>query len=173
MSSDDWPEQRVIIDDAVIDAGNPWDIIDPVYWTGNIYDGPDEYEASLQPFTESQRLVLAAIWYISEVNNGGHDQFFYNSTGIVWADAVRAFSEIELPQFSEIAVESARRLGGDPSRDRSARLSQLEASAADFEDLDSRFYELQEQVNIDDALIKYIKSNRGDFYFDGTVRKPQ
>ena len=173
MSIKDWPEQRVVIDDDVIDAGDPWEVIDPVYWTANIYDGVAEYEASLEPFSDKQRLVLAVIWYRSEVNNGGHDQFFYNSTGIVWKDAVRAFRQIGLPRFSEIIEESGRRLGGEPSPDRSARFAQLEENDANFDDLDSRFYELEDRESVDDALIRYINKHRSDFYFDGIVRKPQ
>ncbi len=173
MSSNKWPVQRVVVDDAVIDAGDPWEVVDPVWWTGNIYDGVDEYDASLREYTDRQRLVFAAIWYVSEVNNGGHDQFFFNSTGIVWPDAVRAFREIGLPQVSEILIESGRRLGGEPSRDRFERQAQLEDTEADFRDLDDRFYELQNEVNIDDALAAYIKKHRSDFYFEGSIRKPQ
>ena len=83
------PFKEVLIDDAVIDGSNPMAAIDPLWWLANIYDGPDEYERSLQPFATPQRLVFAMCWYDAEVCNGGHDQFYSNSTGIVWRDALR------------------------------------------------------------------------------------
>jgi hypothetical protein len=35
--------EHVRIDDAVIDRGNPYEIIDPVWWAGNIYEGEQKY----------------------------------------------------------------------------------------------------------------------------------
>lgn len=76
-----YEKTHVRIDDATIAAGDPGAIIRPVWFTANIYDGPVEYERSLQPFSSSQRYIFALYWYIAEVRNGGHDQFYSNSTG--------------------------------------------------------------------------------------------
>ena len=45
------------------------------------------------------------IWYIAEVNNGGHDQFYFNSTGIVWKDALAGFGELGIDEAVEIIQE--------------------------------------------------------------------
>ena len=63
------------------------DVMDPVRLRANFYEGPAEYEASLSAFSREQSWLFAIYWYDAEVNNGGHDQFYFNSTGLVWADA--------------------------------------------------------------------------------------
>jgi len=106
--------EHVRIDDEVIDQGDPWAVIDPVFWTADIYDGEAEYNNSLAPFSREQRYLLAVSWYMAEVNNGGHDQFYYNSTGIVWKDALAGFRDMGLDQVVAILEESAQRMGGNP-----------------------------------------------------------
>jgi hypothetical protein len=63
-------------------------VIDPLWWSVSIHDGPKKYEADLGHFSYPQRYIFAIQWYVAEVNNGGHNQFFFNSTGIVWKDAL-------------------------------------------------------------------------------------
>lgn len=79
---------HVKIDDATIDKSTPFEIVEPAWNAANIYDSVDEYDRSLASFSKEQRLLVAVSWYIAEVNNGGHAQFYGNSTGIVWPDAL-------------------------------------------------------------------------------------
>jgi len=159
------------VDDAVLSGDDAFAIIEPVYWSANIYDSLQEYEASLQSFSRPQRLLNALHWYIAEVNNGGHDQFYANSTGIVWPDALAAFEAIGVPDGAEIIRESTERLGGPPSREREERNRQLEQLEADFEDLDNRFYALQEQVNLDAKMLEYARRQSTEFHFAGVVER--
>ena len=48
----------------------------------------------MNPFSLPQRYVFAIQWHIGEVNNGGHYQFYDNSTGIVWEDSLKGFEVI-------------------------------------------------------------------------------
>jgi hypothetical protein len=162
---------HVCIDDDTIAVGDPWVVIEPVWWSANIYDGPEQYELSLLQFSRSQRLVFAVFWYRSEVNNGGHDQFYFNSTGIVWKDALEAFRSLDAPEFASILSESAARLGGSPSLDRDERGEQLDTLAPDFNDLDDRFYEAEKKLNLDDRIISFIRARASDFYFAGKIRR--
>lgn len=161
---------RMVIDDAVIDSGDYFKVIDPVWWKGNIYGTYEEYEASLITFSRPQRLVFAVAWYVAEVNNGGHHQFFTNSTGIVWRDALDAFDAVGATSNAKILKEAVARIGGNPSFDRSKREEQVENSDVEFDDLDDAFYDLEDALN--EKLIAYIKANRKDFYFDGVVSIP-
>src|SRR5437868_6639102 len=139
---------QVIVDDAVIADRDIWKIVHPVWWKANIYDGPDEYERSLRPFSQSQRFVFAILWYQTEVNNGGHQQFYDNSTGIVWADALDAFRKLDLLEFAKIVEQSASRLGGSPSLDRLERSKQMLTFYPEFRDLDDLFYDEEKVVDI-------------------------
>jgi hypothetical protein len=163
--------QHITIDDQVIDGDDAYAVIDPVWWIANIYDGEQEYTESLKALSQEQRYLFAVIWHIEEVNNGGHDQFYFNSTGIVWQDALAGYKAIGLEEAAAILEESAARMGGSPSLDRQTRQEQLDAWQPDFEDLDDRFYSIQETVDFNETMMTYIKQHRDAFYFDGDVEK--
>jgi hypothetical protein len=162
---------HVCIDDRKIAEGDPSDVIEPVWWSANIYDGPEPYELSLLQFTRSQRLVFAVLWYAAEVNNGGHRQFYSNSTGIVWKDALEALRVLDMPEFADVLERSAELLGGTPSLGREERSEQLNVFQPDFEELDERFYELDRDDELNARLIRFIRSRPADFYFDGTITR--
>jgi hypothetical protein len=167
------PREKVhlVIDDSTIAAGNPADIVEPLRWLSSIYDGPGMYEHSLSQFSQAQRMVRALLLYIYEVDNGGHKQFFSNSSGVVWRDAMEGFKAIGLPRGASILAIAAERLGGDPSLDRGERQEQLEEYQPDFGDLDDASGELQSKVNINEKLMGYIRSRPYDFYFSGMVER--
>ncbi len=163
--------QYITIDDVAINRGDPYEIIDPVWWTANIYAGELEYLKSLALFSREQRLIFAVIWYAAEVNNGGHHQFYFNSTGIVWKDAITGFEDLGISEGSEIIAESASRLGGQPSLDHATRRQQLDHYQPDFSDLDTQFYDLEKGISLDEVMQYYIFQHRSAFYFEGEVRK--
>lgn len=161
--------KHIIINDSVIATRDPMAIIDPLWWTVNIYDSKDEYEKDLEPYSFHQRSVFAIMWYMAEVNNGGHYQFYTNSTGIVWEDAMDGFELIGIIEGKEIIEESARRFGNKPSFDRTERENLLDSIDEDFADLDTRFYELDNKVNLTERIADYIEKNKIAFYFDGEI----
>ena len=61
VGENEWVVQRVVIDDKTIDAGDPYAVLDPVWWTGDIDNDVSDYERSLSPFSRRQRLLFAAI----------------------------------------------------------------------------------------------------------------
>src|ERR1041384_2684699 len=146
-------------------------IIEPVWYAVDIYSSLFEYESSLRVFSYPQRLVFAVHWYIAEVNNGGHDQFYDNSTGIVWPDAAAGFDAINLSAAGDIIRESSRRLGV-ASRDRKERWRQMEELEPSFEDLDDTFYRLQDSESIDTLILEYARRNAPSFYLKGLVQRP-
>ena len=146
-------------------------IIEPVWYAVDIYHSLFEYQSSLRVFSHPQRLVLAIHWYIAEVNNGGHEQFYDNSTGIVWPDAAAGFDAIHLSAVGDIIRESSRRLGM-ASRDREERGCQMEELQPSFADLDDRFYTLQDSVSIDTLILEYARRHAPSFYFEGIVQRP-
>jgi len=167
-----YEKTHVRIDDATIAAGDPWAVIQPVRYIANIYDGPAEYEQSLRRFSPAQRQFFALNWYIAEVNNGGHDQFYWNSTGIVWRDALEACKAIGALGVADILQQSAERLGGSPSPDRGERQQQLSELAPKFNDLDDRFYAIEESEDVDRRVMDFIRARPADFYFDDIVEVP-
>lgn len=161
--------EYIKIDDTVIDTGDPYEIIEPVWWTVNIYEDEQAYARSFVPFSTEQRHIFAVIWYIVEVNNGGHEQFYFNSTGIVWKDALEGLQKLDVGEAVDILDESVSRMGGSPSLDRDERQQQLELNQPDFNDLDDRFYKLQDTINLYQIMHQYIEEHREAFYFEGEV----
>jgi len=156
-----------VVDDEMLDSDDSFAIIQPVWSYADIYGSLEDYESSLARFSGPQRLVFAIHWYASEVNNGGHDQFFFNSTGIVWPDALEGFKEIGSEKAYAILFEATSRFGVKPSRDRELRMEQLERIEGGFDDLDDRFYELDEDIYT--LSIDYARKHRTGFYFKGKV----
>lgn len=152
--------------DEIMKADCPQNIIEPVWFSVNIYDSWEEYNEDLTAFSLPQRYVFAIQWYAAEVCNGGHDQFFYNSTGIVWKDALMGLKEIGAEKYIKILEEAVKRLNGNPSFDRGERWNQMHELEPDFEDLDDDFYT---DDNLDEIVMKYIKEHAQDFVFSGDV----
>ena len=157
----------ITVDDSTIDSGNVFDVLEPVWWTANIYDDYHAYKQSIAQFSVEQRFAHAIMWYDAEVSNGGHEQFYANSTGIVWQNALMGFDAIKHQQAFDILNESVMRFGGSPDFDRESRYQQMITNSLEFEDLDERFYELE----IFTDLKNYIFKNRHSFYFTGRVEK--
>ena len=159
---------HMVVDEKVINGNDAQGVIEPLWRNVSIYDGEKQYEQDLLSFTKPQRYVFAIQWYVAEVNNGGHDQFYFNSTGIVWEDSLKGFEAIGACKNAEIVRESAKRMGGKPSKDREKRQNQMERLEPEFDDLDTMYYECE--ADMTELLHAYIRANAKDFMFSGEVR---
>lgn len=158
---------QMVIDEQFIENNdNPFKIIEPLTWTVCTTDGIKKYEDDLSSFTEPQRYIYAITMYVSEVNNGGHESFYFNSAGIVWDDALRGFETIGAQKNVEILKESIARMGDNPSKDWNERQNRMEKLKPLFDDLDTRYYESEMEMP---SLYAYIREHTKDFYFSGEI----
>ncbi len=174
-------KQFNITEEAILnDEYDAFDLIDPVWWSVSIYDGLEKYESDLTTFTKEQRFVFAVIWYDSEVNNGGHDQFFFNSTGIVWKDALDGLKSIGAIERAENFQKVIDKWGGDIPFDRAERQKKLDeitfVPEKDdyiniFDGNDLIYYSCED--NLDELILKYAKANVKAFVFNGEVDVPK
>lgn len=148
-----------------------WDILDPIYWTIDIYSSYEEYLNSAKDFTLEQRYLNAISWYFMEVNNGGHFQFFDNSTGIVWEDALNGLKEFGMEELADNFKKVVDLFGGKIPFDREERWEAMDKMSEDFEELldkaDSVVYDLYDYA----FEMKYIKSHPEKFVFEGYYNK--
>ncbi len=97
-----------------------------------------------------------------EVNNGGFDQFFYNSAGDNTADTILALEVVGATRTADIVKRAAAMFpSGMPPKERLARFKVLRAvspSCKAFESLDNEFYEYFEDLA--DLVDKYNDSHR-------------
>ncbi|EEH63495.1 hypothetical protein HMPREF0044_1419 [Gleimia coleocanis DSM 15436] len=155
----------------VENADSSWAIIDPMWCEINIYDGHEEYLNTAQRFTLEQRYLLAMTWYFAEVNNGGHDQFFYNSAGVVWQDTLNGFKHFGMFDYAGNFQKVIDYCGGAIPFDRQERFDSLEAIRKENEEtylalLDEADDFIFEYDGADDEL-HYIQANPEKFIFEG------
>ncbi|HRK30002.1 MAG TPA: DMP19 family protein [Tepidisphaeraceae bacterium] len=159
------------VDETIIAAGDVEQIMEPFWLAAEVSGSLLEYEESLRPFSTSQRLLCAFQWYVSEVLNGGHVQFFSNSTGMLWQHPLKACEAMEMPERGALLQAAVDRLGGDPPTETEARNDLMESLDAVFGDLDDRFYDLAKgEAELTTSVLKFIRSRPTDFHFAGVVQ---
>ena len=159
-----------IIDKDFINKHDSLAIIEPLRYNVHTWGGFDRYEKDLSSYTKNQRLVFACHEYMDQVYNGGHDQFYWNSSGMLWRDAIDCFDAIGMPKIAELIRKSAIRQGGSPSKDREERTALLEKLEPNFSDLDDEFYNISKR-DIKSALKAFIVKNMDDFVCKGVMVK--
>ena len=150
-----------------------WDVLEPVYWTIDIYGTYEDYLKSAESLTLEQRYLNAISWYFMEVNNGGHFQFLDNSTGIVWEDALNGLRLFEMNELADNFQKVIELFGGKIPFDREERWNAMEELDENFEEFldeaDKLVYKVYEYGG--EYEIKYIKAHPEKFLFDGYFNK--
>ena len=167
-------QHRTITVEEIQSADDMWTINEPMYWSINIYSSYDDYIETSKEFTLEQRYLNAICWYFAEVNNGGHHQFFYNSTGIVWEDALAGLRLFKMDELADNLQSVINYFGGSIPFDRVERWTILQ----DWENNPEFFDFLDEK---DDAVYTYdgifedvfVHENPHLFVFDGTYTIPE
>jgi hypothetical protein len=96
--------------------------------------------------------VLIAIWGLeADVNNGGFDQYYFNSSGDQAFSAPVALEKIGAGRMAAIVREANSLFGREgPPRDRDTRQSELAAitehNEALFDKLNGRFYDYPDDI---------------------------
>ena len=104
-----------------------------------------------QSLSEEERELLAVWCLDSEVNNGGFDQFYWNSTGDLATEAVEGLTTIGADERAGI-VEAANSEfpNGKPNEDREERQKQLDiiqsSTKAKLNSLNDEYYSCREGV---------------------------
>lgn len=166
--------RKITVED-VMNIEDSWDILEPVYGTVNIYGSYEEYLESAKLFTLEQRYLLAMTWYFIEVNNGGHHQFFYNSTGIVWEDALNAFKLFDMNEFAVNFEKVIAYFGAGIPFDREERWKLMQKLE---EENENAFSELLDEADDfiygydgEESELAYIKKHPEKFVFEGYYRE--
>lgn len=147
-----------------------WNICDPMFAMINIYDSYADYLKSAEPFTLEQRYLCAIHWYFGEVMNGGHHQFFYNSTGIAWEDALKGFELFGMNKMANNLQKIVDYMGGKIPFDRAERIELLEKLEVENQEAFSAVLDEFDYVVYKDdgseSVMDYVKTNPEKFVFD-------
>lgn len=108
-------------------------------------------EDGFESLTPTEVLIVCMWELVSEVHNGGFDQFFFNSSGDRAVEALAALRSIGAAKTAALLADLVGRFGSaGPPRDRDARVALLRvlgpADEAAFEAADLAFYAGDEDV---------------------------
>ena len=109
-----------------------------------------------------QRHYAAVIAFDAEVNNGGLSQYFFNSSGNEWRNALAGLEAMQSKERLTILREALASFGGSgPAGNRDERILQLSrlqsANDALFDELDSRYYKSTEVIDV--MAMHYVLQN--------------
>jgi hypothetical protein len=120
-----------------------WRLVDPVWKQIDIYSGADVFLRTYTAVEKQAGLMFAAHFAQSEICNGGFDQLFWNSTGVLAPEAAEGFQTIGMIETAETARAAIRMLGEDYPRERGERQDVLASvNQQALNELDKKFFVL-------------------------------
>ena len=134
-------------------------------------DDESEEREIVKSLTPGQRAIYVTMIVESEVNNGGFNQFYYNSSGQLADMMEEAFKTIEAGQFTDLARQANliyAEIKVDLEKYKDGTMESFSESYKDnpLNDLDDKFYTLGEDEALSKIRIKYIRNNVKEFVTD-------
>lgn len=125
-----------------------------------------EYGENTDALTEPQKIFYFNQNLEREINNGGFNQYFINSSGDFAHETINALKLISADKTANILQEAIDQFPNKKvPKDRDERIEiveQIEEKADEiWEELDGRFFEYQEDLN--ELNIDYVRKNQKEF----------
>jgi len=119
-------------------------------------------KSTLAELSDTQRPPHLVFWYESEVQNGGHLQFFENRPGELIEPTLAALRVLGAEAYLPILNDATLRWRSQ-SRERLETVAEYVSTALDgeFEDLDRAFYEARPPLT--QLLETYLDKNVSEF----------
>ncbi|AVI52193.1 hypothetical protein C5O00_13925 [Pukyongia salina] len=131
-------------------------------------DGEQYTFDEISKLTKGQQAVFSTWWLEAEVNNGGFNQFYFNSSGQYGEMAEIGFMTIGAEKFSKL-IKRANKIYSE-NKDQleeydDGTMESFSESYIDnlFNDLETDFYKLFDIEKIGELRIKYIRENKNEF----------
>ena len=134
----------------------------------SLYDKIEEkcdYGDDMGQLNECERVFYINQKLITEVNNGGFSQYFYNYSGDFANEIIDKVSKIKAYGFAEICKKALEVFNGEVPTDIEERrkfLDELE-DVEIFEELDDAFYDYEDENDLDQLNFAYIQENKDQF----------
>lgn len=158
--------------DGMDDANLAWKVIAPLWDALSASANPKKEQETLAQATEGQRLLIGLDWCQKEVRNGGFEQFFLNSTGVLWLEALEGFRRIGAEPYAALLEQA---LGifpdGEAPLARTARTKLLRSLPKDrrrslFEPLEDAFFQLlrSKEWDLEKYRAAYVRAHPEQFF---------
>ncbi len=169
---DDWNNRKIykVLTPEIIESISDDDLEQAVF--DNIYeniknDFDNEFQ-NIKKLSEGQQSFWSTWILEGEVNNGGFNQFYYNSSGQFAKMAEIGFKTIGAEKYAELTYHANKIFVENKNRLEKFDDGSLESFSESYKDnplnkLDDEFYELGSKENISELRIKYIRKNAPQF----------
>jgi hypothetical protein len=155
---------------SAMDIKEIFAVTDSSHFSGDITEYLHEktdYGEDLSKLNQFELTVYFVEELQSEVMNGGFDQYFFNSSGDHWEEAITACEAIGAVQTAGLLQKAAQAYGCELPKEREEREAAIESHARDGYDeelaaLDSIFYAYEE--NVDTLIFDYCQQNKKMFF---------
>jgi Domain of unknown function (DUF4375) len=111
-----------------------WSVIEP-HWASlnEAWDKtPSTFLARFQRVPRRAGLLYAGNWCVSEVDNGGFLQFFWNTTGILAPEALECLEAVGAEGAAQALADAMRHFGRSYPREREVRLRLLGGDSLEY-----------------------------------------
>lgn len=132
---------------------------------------PDNYEkeyVTVMTWNKSRQAIYL-IWLLeAEVNNGGYNQFYFNSSGHIYNELPAVLKLVGANKFANL-TERANKIYEKENQEITEHQDRtIEGFSKSYEDnplndLDDEFYELYQTENLQQIQVDYIRQNKNEF----------
>jgi len=127
-----------------------------------VWKQTEKGDDTFSTLTEPEKVFIYVDMLEGQVNNGGFDQFFFNSSGDYTNEILAAYKKINAHKTADLIETAIKAFPVSPvpidTETRRKIMQNLNESVGKvWDDLDNKFYEYEE--NIAGLLIEYIKQN--------------
>jgi hypothetical protein len=114
--------------------------------------------------SDVERIILHVFLLESEVNNGGFDQYFFNSAGDYALETAESLRRIGSKDVLALLNQAIEAFGPDlPSKDRETRWAQMdtlpETASEKWDRLENEFFTLTDTESLADLVVDYAEGH--------------
>ncbi|MGJ1291316.1 MULTISPECIES: DMP19 family protein [Sphingobacterium] len=126
-----------------------------------------EYEIVLS-WNKSRQAIYMISQLEGEVNNGGYNQFYFNSSGQFAAALPEALKLVGATQFADLTERANSTFEKEKSKITEDQDGTVEGFSKSYENnplnkFDEEFYKLNDAKNLQKILVDYIRKNKKEF----------
>ncbi|GAB1265671.1 DMP19 family protein [Aurantivibrio infirmus] len=137
-----------------------WPYSDVTTDSPSIYDGVEVFLEQYAKEHSVKRDLFCAYWLQAEVLNGGLEQFFSNSTGVLAPEAIQAINKIGLQNLAKNLEYAVTLFGRNYPRSRELRNKKLPSLVEKLESIEDEFINnlYTESGGLEKMAKKYVSS---------------
>jgi hypothetical protein len=169
---DDWNNRKIYkvltaeIIDKIPDDELEQAVFDNIY--ENIKNDFDNEFENLNKLSNGQQAFWSTWVLEGEVNNGGFNQFYFNSSGQFFKMAEIGFRTIGAEKYAELTTRANKIYAENKERLEEFDDGTMESFSESYKDnplnkLDDEFYDLGDKESISELRIKYIREHKTEF----------